>query len=1128
MIYFIFKKGLKMVSFFNFLKRKGVVQEEEFDPTAFVYALKTIKIEDDELLEINRNAHSILSSISVEEKGLIEEIEKIEERGNKLYASIQIVSEAADVLIDYSKNSTESIKNSVTEFDQVINQLNIFTSGSSKILDIVKPFNDYSKHIGQITEIIIGIAQMTESAARNAGIKSYHAGESGKGFEVIADRMLLLANKTFNLTKRIPESIENIKVKTEKVVESVDNVSYKIDTLKRNIDLLSFRLKNVQMNLSDIVSKSDRMKEYINIQDKNKNLINDLNRSVQNIVDVSLQSTEKLLTMVKTQSDVKIGLSNLMQQLDPLSDLIYEKKSIDNSISTELKMFKKIEITLENSKNIIDQTMSVIRDFIERNEEQSKVVKNYFQAIESIEESEQLMIKNVGEIEDNLNLLLGAVNEFSTSIINVKSEIEKTLNMILNLKDDFNDISINLKLIFETSIELKELSEQTRLLSLYASIEAARSGKYQQNLAVIVSQTKELIKKATDASLEIKNIVKNMENLLLDVLNIVDKELDSAKKIIFSIETSSKVVNDVKDSAENFKNLLKEIYDSITQQEKLKDDIVKLYKNIIAKSEKINQMAEELNKIFKNDILKSDDSLKMLRGIQDTISQKFIIKRNPEKNRFKFIMNNLPVHWHPALVGDSTSNTILQQIHSGLVKFGKDTNVVPALAKYWHINSDATEWIFFLRENAYFHDGTPVTAEDVKESFKNVLLTPNSSFVNMIKGAQNYIKRRARDVEGIEVIDDHTVKFVLDYPYIPFLSNLAVISLSIIKKDMVKFSDEKMKNNCIGCGPFVMKYVDDERILMESNKHYFGGEPFVENVEIKIKREEDEFEELLSKNIDYCSVNAEDLEKLKKLNRLDIKVLTIPSLDVQYVGFNFSRKNEITLTKEVRKAINYATDKSRYINETMFGLGIISKGVFPPSLPCYNKSQEGYPYNISKAKELMIKAGFSDGIKHHFEMICSNSERVLKRAELLQDMWQQIGIKIKIVPLKWVELLDRMHSGKCDLFMMGWAGDTGEPDNFLYPLFHSESFGDGGNNSFYSNREVDNLILKARMTTNFEERNKLYQDIEKIIVDDAPWVFLTHNYKQIAISEKVHGFYAHPLSALPIEYTWKEIEENGK
>jgi len=88
-------------------------------------------------------------------------------------------------------------------------------------------------------------------------------------------------------------------------------------------------------------------------------------------------------------------------------------------------------------------------------------------------------------------------------------------------------------------------------------------------------------------------------------------------------------------------------------------------------------------------------------------------------------------------------------------------------------------------------------------------------------------------------------------------------------------------------------------------------------------------------------------------------------LDVQYVGFNFSRKNEITLTKEVRKAINYATDKSRYINETMFGLGIISKGVFPPSLQCYNKSQEGYPYNISKAKELMIKAGFSDGIKHH-------------------------------------------------------------------------------------------------------------------------------------------------------------------
>ncbi|MEO0281097.1 MAG: ABC transporter substrate-binding protein [candidate division WOR-3 bacterium] len=1112
-----------MMSFFNFFKRKGVIQEEEFDPTALIYALKTIKIDDDELLEINRNAHSILSSISVEEKGLVDEIEKIEDKGNKLYASIQIVSEAADVLIDYSKNSTESIKNSVKEFDQVINQLNIFTSGSSQILDIVKPFNNYSKHIGQITEIIIGIAQMTESAARNAGIKSYHAGESGRGFEVIADRMLLLANKTFNLTKRIPESINIIKIKTENVIESVDNVKFRIDALKKNIDLLNFRLKNVEMNLSDIVLKSDKMKEYIDIQDKNKNLINDLNKSVQNIIDVSLQSTEKLLTMVKTQSDVKVGLSNLMQQLEPLADLIYEKKSLDSSISTEIKIFKKIEFFIENSKNIIDQTMGVINEFIEKNDEQSKVVKNYFGAIESIEESEQLMLKNVGEIEDNLHLLLGAVNEFSTSVINVKNDIEKTLEMILNLKDDFSEISKNLKSIFETSLELKELSEQTKLLSLYASIEAARSGKYQQNLVVIVSQTKELIKKATDASLEIKDIVKNMEKLLHDVLSIVDKELDSAEKIIFSIETSNKVVKDVKDSAENFKNLLKEIYDTITQQEVLKDEIVKLYMNIISKSEKINQMANELNKIFKNDILKSEESLKMVSGIQETFSEKFIIKRDPEKNKFKFIMNNLPVHWQPALVGDSTSNTVLQQIHVGLVRFGKDTNVIPALAKYWHINSDATEWVFFLRKNAYFHDGTPVTAEDVKESIKNVLLTPNAPFVNMIKGAQNYIKRRARDVEGIEILDEHTIKFSLEYPYIPFLSNLAVICLAVVKKDMVKFSDEKMKNNCIGCGPFVLKYVDDERILMESNKYYFGGEPFVESVEIKIKREEDEFEELLAKKIDYCSVNAEDLEKLKKQNRIDIKVLTIPSLDVQYVGFNMSRKNEITLTKEIRKAINYATDKSRYINETMFGLGIISKGVFPPSLPCYNKSLEGYPYNLAKAKELMLKAGFSDGIKHNFEMICSNSERVIKRAELLQNMWQEIGIRIKIVPLKWVELLDRMHSGKCDLFMMGWAGDTGEPDNFLYPLFHSESFGDGGNNSFYSNKQVDDLILKARMTTNFEERNKLYQEIEKIIVDDAPWVFLTHNYRQIAIHDDVHGFYAHPLSVLPIEFTWKEI-----
>jgi len=1117
-----------MVSILSFLKKNHSKKEEEFDPTAFIYALKTVKIEEEELLEINNNAAGVLSEISRDEKDVVGQIQKIDNKGNQLYASIQIVSEASDVLIDYSKKSSENIQKSVKEFDRIIEKLNMFATGSNEILQNVKPLNEYSKHIDQITGIIIDIAQMTESAARNAGIKAYHAGENGKGFEVIADRMLLLANKTFKLTKMIPENIKGVQQKNEKVVEMIDEINFKIDSLTKNVDLLNFRLKNVEMNLVDIVNKSDRMKEYSNIQNKNKASISDLNKKIQYIIDHSLQNTEKLLSILKTQSDVKIFLSHLMDQLEPLSNFIYEKKDLDHAIFTEIKIFKKIKYFLENSKNIVDSMMSVIDDFIQSNLQQEEVIKNYFGAVESIEESEQLMMKNVGEIEDNLNLLIGSVNEFSTSITNMKNEIEKTLEYINNLKIVFTQISDNLKEIIKTSSELKDLSEQTKLLSLYAAIEAARDAKFQNNLSVIVLQTKDLIKRTTEASSEINDIVKNMDDLLKNVVKITERELSSSNDIISSIEMSNSVVVETKKSTENYKTLLKEIYNSLSNQEKLKDEIVKIYTDIIKKFQQITIKAEELNKMFKDDLLKNEDTEKMVSGIMDTFSQKYLPKRNTERNVFRFIMNNFPVHWHPALVGDSTSNTILQHIHCGLVKFGKDTSVIPALAKSWQINSDATEWIFFLRENAYFHDGTPVTSEDVSETIKNVLLTPNASFVNMIKGSTDYMKRRVRDVEGIKIIDDHTIKFILEYPYIPFLSNLAVLPLSILKKDMVKFSDEKMKSNCIGCGAFVLKGIWEDRIEMESNKDYFEGEPFVESIIIKLKKEEEEFKNLLSGDIDYSSINVKDLEVLKKSNRIDINILTISSLDVQYVGFNLSRRNELAFIKDVRKAINYATDKTRYINETMYGLGIIAKGIFPPSLPCYNKLLEGYPYNPAKARELMIKSGYPDGIKNQFEMICSDSETVIKRAELLLAMWKEIGIRIKIIPLKWLELLERMHSGKCDIFMMGWAGDTGEPDNFLYPLFHTYSFGDGGNNSFYSNKTIDSLIEKARMTTNYEERNGIYQKIEEMIVDDAPWVFLTHNYKQSAILNKVHGFYLHPLDKLPIEYCWKELDEKRK
>ncbi len=1109
------------------LKRAGKQSgKEQIDNTALVYALKTVRIDRDELLGINKHALTILSSILSNESALATEVENIEDKGKRLYASIQIVLEAADVLTEYAKGTNEKINIGIDEINSIINQLSEFTKSTTNILSFIQPFNDYSQKIGSITDIIFNIAQMTESAARNAGIKAYHAGEYGRGFEVIADRMLLLANKTFKLTQKIPQGIERIQKYTSEIIDNITQTKTFAENMKGNIDELNFRLSNIENNLKDIVSISAKIKDFVSLQDSNKAAISELNEEAQSIIQKSVSSGERLSTVVKTQADIKAVILNLMEQIDVMIDLLNKNKNMNPAISAELKFFNKMEHQLENSRHISEQIISVLDEFINFNVNQVAFINGYKKNINAIEDNERMITTNIQDIDDNLSLLSHAVKQFNDDINSISGQIISMKDHIKELIVIFRNVSMNLNYILDTSNELKELSEQTRLLSLYASIEAARAGKFQQSLAVIVEQTKELIVRAAEASVDINKIITNMQLVIDNIDNIIQNELSSSQTIEFSINNSKNIISNINESSSNLKNLISEIYDALNSQSDISQDIMKSYTLIKSETQNINEKAQDLYGLLKQDLAKNSDNIEMTKGIKKNIHSKYEIVRNPEKNQYRMVLKDPPRHWIPCLVGDSMSNYLLQMIHGGLVKFGKDTNVIPAVAKFWQINEDATESIFYLRDNIHFHDGSLVTAEDVKETFYRVMDSPNAAFINMIKGAEAYLKRRIRIIEGIQVIDDFTIKFVLDYPYIPFISNLGIVPLSIIKKEMAHFTDEQHQNNPIGCGPFIVDHYDGKEFRAHANPDYFEGEPYIDSVYVRFGDEYDGFPMILNNDVDFSELNTSDYDKLQDLQRSDIKMLSKPSLDIQYIGFNMLKSNEITTYKEIRQALNYGTDKARYIAETMSGGGIPAKGIYPPSHSAYNKYLQGYQYNPDRARELLREVGFPNGIKRVYELTCSKTPAVLKRADVLKHMWEEIGIKIKINPLSWKDLLDKMHGGRTEIFMMGWAADTGEADNFLYPLFHSDSKGNGGNDCFYDNRKVDQLIVQARKTTNPEKREEIFREIEKIIVDDAPMIFLTHNYNRVAVRNHIHGYYVHPLHIYPVENIWKEWNDN--
>jgi ABC-type transport system substrate-binding protein len=206
----------------------------------------------------------------------------------------------------------------------------------------------------------------------------------------------------------------------------------------------------------------------------------------------------------------------------------------------------------------------------------------------------------------------------------------------------------------------------------------------------------------------------------------------------------------------------------------------------------------------------------------------------------------------------------------------------------------------------------------------------------------------------------------------------------------------------------------------------------------------------------------------------------------------------------------------------MNGNGIPTRGVFPPSMRVYNPKLEGYHYSLERARSLMAEAGFASGLPDPVGLEVNDNVTSVRRAEFIRDALADIGIRVEIVEWPWNVLLERSYAGKVQLSLQGWVSDNGDPDNFLYPLFHSRSFGSPGNTFFYSDPEIDRELDNARRIRNMNQRIKIYRRLESRILDDAPAVFLFHTMQHYLVSERIKGFKNHPLGLVRARHLYRK------
>ena len=469
----------------------------------------------------------------------------------------------------------------------------------------------------------------------------------------------------------------------------------------------------------------------------------------------------------------------------------------------------------------------------------------------------------------------------------------------------------------------------------------------------------------------------------------------------------------------------------------------------------------------------------------------------------------------------------------------------PGLAESWEISKDGKTYSMHLRQGVKFTNGEEVTSDDVLYTVDSMLdperAALNSSWMDMIVGAQDVLDGKAESVEGKGIIihDDYNFDIVLNDSYAPFLATLSVPGWSILNREACEAADEEgggpantvfgaEPEATIGSGPFILKeWVLNDYIYLEANEDYWRGAPEIDGILIKVVPDA-ETEKML---FDSGQIDIFDLDNARHLipeytesDEWKDNIVSKITLGTSYLSIN--ENIEPFDDVRVRKALQMAIDRDTIREEMYEGTGENANGIYPPGLTGYNENLEEIPYDPEAAKELLAEAGYADGFDMTITQTADDSS-TLELNEIIQAQLAEIGVNVTIEQMDEASWYDIRATGELPMYMSTWYGDFNDPDNFIYTFFASSN---NKSRSFnYSNTDAIKRIEAARHITDEEERIKEYQDLEKLVIqDDAAWIPLFHAEKIRVVQDRVKEFVPHWAGWGDCSYYSVSLETSGE
>jgi len=461
---------------------------------------------------------------------------------------------------------------------------------------------------------------------------------------------------------------------------------------------------------------------------------------------------------------------------------------------------------------------------------------------------------------------------------------------------------------------------------------------------------------------------------------------------------------------------------------------------------------------------------------------------------------------------------ILVNVYDGLTRYKDGTlEVEPSLAESWTISDDGKTYSFKLREGVTFHDGSPFNAEAVKFNFDR-MLDENHPYHDTGPFPLSFF---FSTVEEVIAEDDTTVTFKLSAPYAPFLSNLAYPTGLIVSPEAVKKFGKDFGRNPSGTGAYKFgEWEANAKVVVVKNEDYWDGAPDLEALIYRpITDANTRIAEMLSGGLDVMvEVPPDSLQQFKTDD--SFKVLEQAGPHVWFLILN--AKEAPFDNKAARQAANYAINKKALVENILQGTADVAAGPTPPAFAwAYDESLQPYPYDPEKAKELLKEAGYNgEEITFYVTEGGSGMLDPIAMGTAIQADLQAVGMNVKIETYEWNTFLGKVNpglEGKAAMAEMAWM--TNDPDTLPFLALRTEAMPDKGgfNSGYYSNPKVDELLEKAREVTDQDERAKLYKEMQEIVQEDAPWVFVA-NWKQNAVTKaSVEDFKLQPSFFLMLQ-----------